>query len=176
MTNKKFCFLLLFFFTRHFKPISNDVRHCGDTFALGRGRRPRPRNATYIWPTGKSGGSRQGASEKCLPSFPPHYLSVSFKEQMKKKTRKKENGVMWELSFEPEAEPIFSPCLKRLLPHASLPPSPTPSQSSLPFINHPWLVGQRALCWELSGVRTAVERTHTRACTAARARLPLLAH
>lgn len=50
---------------------------------------PRPRSATHIWPTGKSGGGRQGASEKCLPSFPPHYLSVSFKEQMKKKNKKK---------------------------------------------------------------------------------------
>lgn len=79
---------------------------------------------------------------------------------------------MWELSLEPEAEPIFSPCLKRLLPHASLPPSPTPSQSSLPFINHPWLVGQRALCWELSGVRTAVERTHTHVRARPRARTP----
>lgn len=95
--------------------------HCA--FAPGHGCRhdlPFP-FGRHAGPTGET----DSASEKCLPSFPPHYLSVSFKEQIKTQ-EKKENSVMWELSLEPEAEPI-SPHVSNVsfltllsLPHPTL--------------------------------------------------------
>lgn len=70
----------------HLKASPNGAKHRWGTFILGRGAATtsRPHQpARGAPPTGEWRLRGEDVGEKCLPSFPPHYLSVSFKEQIK---------------------------------------------------------------------------------------------